>query len=131
MSTPSIFVVNCGRVFKLASNLRQSYCVPQYWTRVWIVASCTPCDKSPTVSLSGHRVSSTRRRRSSSSDCRMLTRNGCIEVSFETTESFEAVTATGAVCGAALVAPATQEGVAVSANPNAPAAADTTAGVNL
>jgi hypothetical protein len=38
-----------------------------------IVASCTPCEASVTVSLSGHRVAATRRRRSASASSETLT----------------------------------------------------------
>ena len=59
--------MNCGRLFNSDSTVRQSYWVPQYCTSAWIVASCTPCDVSSTVSLSGQRVAARRLRRSTSS----------------------------------------------------------------
>jgi hypothetical protein len=44
MSSPSIWVVNCGKALSRASTLRQSYSVAQWLASFWIVATCTPCD---------------------------------------------------------------------------------------
>src|SRR5258705_1139141 len=60
MSSPSISVMNCGKEFSLASALRHSCWVPQCCARACIVASCTPCVASETVSRSGHLVALTR-----------------------------------------------------------------------
>ena len=75
-STPSISVTNCGSAFSRASNRAKSYSVAQYRTSSWIVASCTPCERSATSSLVGQRVAARRRRRSSRSSLGISTRNG-------------------------------------------------------
>src|SRR5580693_8447712 len=81
MSNPSISVRNCGRVFILASILRQSYSVAQYRASAWIVASCTPWVASVTVSRSGHFVALMRLRKSvSSASGTLATQNGLISV---------------------------------------------------
>ena len=76
MSSPSISVMNCGRAFSLASTLRQSYSVPQKLASFCIVASCTPCDESATVSRSGHCVAAMRRRRLARASSATLMRKG-------------------------------------------------------
>jgi hypothetical protein len=67
--------MNCGSAFNLASHLRQSYSVAQYRARAWVVASCTPCVASETVSRSGHLVALMRLRNSASSDSGTFTSN--------------------------------------------------------
>jgi hypothetical protein len=47
----------------------------------WIVASCTPCDRSVTSSLEGQRIAAMRRRRSAIAPSGMSTRKGRISVS--------------------------------------------------
>src|SRR3954447_4141776 len=64
-SIPSISVVNCGSAFSRASIRPKSYSSVQYRASSFIVASCTPCERSWTSSLLGHRVAAMRRRRSS------------------------------------------------------------------
>ena len=76
MSMPSISVVNCGSAFSRDSTRRPSYSVAQYWRSACIVASCTPCERSPTSSLLGQRVDARRRRRSSSASSGISTVNG-------------------------------------------------------
>lgn len=78
MSSPSISVKDCGRAFSFASILRQSYSVDQYRASACIVASCTPCVASGTVSRSGHLVALMRLRNSTSSASGTLTQNGRI-----------------------------------------------------
>jgi hypothetical protein len=67
MSSPSISVMNCGSAASLASAFRQSYSVAQKRASLCVVASCTPCEASVTVSRSGHLVASMRLRKSVSS----------------------------------------------------------------
>src|SRR6516165_12683856 len=78
MSTPSITVLHCWSAFSFASHLRQSYSAAQYRASSWIVASCTPCDRSATSSLLGKRVAVRRRRRSVIASSGIATRNGRI-----------------------------------------------------
>src|SRR5262245_37243902 len=80
MSSPSISVMKFGSAFRRASTLRQSYSVAQYRASACIVASCTPCDASVTVSRSGHCVALMRLRRSIRASSGTLTRNGRIAV---------------------------------------------------
>jgi hypothetical protein len=80
MSSPSISVTACGKAFSFASHLRQSYRVAQYRASSWIVASCTPCDWSATVSFSGQIVALTRARSASSLVSGTSTMNGRIAV---------------------------------------------------
>src|SRR5580704_14690454 len=80
MSTPSISVTNCGNAFNLASNLRQSYCVPQYSARPRIISSGTPREVSETVSRSGQRVAVILRRSSTISASSTFTLKGRIAV---------------------------------------------------
>jgi hypothetical protein len=80
MSRPSIPVVNCGSALSLASIRRQSCSVAQYCASFCMVASCTPCEASVTVSLSGHFAATMRRRRSTSCSCGTLTRKGRMAV---------------------------------------------------
>jgi hypothetical protein len=44
MSSPSISVTNCGRLFSFVSHRRQSYCAPQNCASCRTVSSCTPWD---------------------------------------------------------------------------------------
>src|SRR6516165_8992183 len=85
MSTPSITVLHCWSAFSFASHLRQSYSAAQYRASSWIVASCTPCDRSATSSLLGKRVAAMRRRRSAIGSSGMSTRKGRISVSLAIT----------------------------------------------
>jgi len=59
-----------------ASKRRQSYLSRQYATSAWAFWRGTPCDQSPTVSRSGHRVDASRRLRSSSAACGTRTLKG-------------------------------------------------------
>src|SRR4029453_14283592 len=61
MSRPSISVPKCGRAFSLASHLRQSCSLAQWRASFCIVANCTPCEVSATVSASGQTVAAMRR----------------------------------------------------------------------
>src|SRR5256885_12729296 len=81
MSSPSMCVMNCGSALSVASTLRQSWRAPQYSTRRRSFASCTPWDRSLTVSLSGQRVAWMRRRSSTRSSSGALNRKGRIEPS--------------------------------------------------
>src|SRR4249920_2551741 len=67
MSSPSISVMKFGTELIFASHLRQSCELAQYCASFCIVASCTPCDASVTVSRSGHFVAFMRLRNSVSS----------------------------------------------------------------
>jgi hypothetical protein len=77
-STPSISVVNCGSLLTFASNRRQSYRLTQYFASAFVVASCTPWERSSTSSAVGQLTAATRRRRSNSFCCGTETRNGRI-----------------------------------------------------
>src|SRR6266404_3986545 len=66
MPTPSIWVRYCAKALIRASQRRQSYLSRQYATSAWAFWRGTPCDQSPTVSRSGHRVIASLRLRSSS-----------------------------------------------------------------
>src|SRR6476646_40814 len=76
MPTPSICVRYCAKALMRASKRRQSYLSRQYATSAWAFWRGTPCDQSPTVSRSGHRVDASRRFRSSSADCGTCTLKG-------------------------------------------------------
>src|SRR6266851_591125 len=76
MPTPSIWVRYCGKALMRASKRRQSYLSRQYATSAWAFWRGTPCDQSPTVSRSGHRVDASRRFRSSSAACGTCTLKG-------------------------------------------------------
>src|SRR5258708_22226908 len=65
MPTPSIWVRYCGKALMRASKRLQSYLSRQYATSAWAFWRGTPCDQSPTVSRTGHRVDANRRSRSS------------------------------------------------------------------
>src|SRR6266404_1123931 len=69
MPTPSIWVRYCAKALIRASQRRQSYLSRQYATSAWAFWRGTPCDQSPTVSRSGHRVDASRRLRSSIALC--------------------------------------------------------------
>src|SRR6266404_2057333 len=76
MPTPSIWVRYCAKALIRASQRRQSYLSRQYATSAWAFWRGTPCDQSPTVSRSGHRVDASRRLRSSSAACGTWILNG-------------------------------------------------------
>src|SRR5579863_9827067 len=76
MPTPSIWVRYCGNGLRRASNLRQLYLSPQEAISALAFWRGTPCDQSPTVSRSGHRVDARRRFRSSSAACGTCTLKG-------------------------------------------------------
>src|SRR5579863_5819305 len=76
MPTPSIWVRYCEKALMRASKRRQSYLSRQYATSAWAFWRGTPCDQSPTVSRSGHRVDASRRLRSSSAACGACTLKG-------------------------------------------------------
>src|SRR6266851_7468029 len=69
MPIPSIWVRYCGKALMRASKRRQSYLSRQHATSAWAFWRGTPCDQSPTVSRSGHRVDASRRLRSSIALC--------------------------------------------------------------
>src|SRR5579862_7224704 len=76
MPTPSIWVRYCEKALMRASKRRQSYLSRQEATSAWAFWRGTPCDQSPTVSRSGHRVDASRRFRSSSAACGTCTLKG-------------------------------------------------------
>src|SRR5271170_501888 len=83
ISTPSIWVVNCGSAFSFAWHRRHSYSLAQYRASSWTVASWTPCDRSATSSLPGQRAAAMRRRRSAIASSGTPTRKGRISVSLD------------------------------------------------
>src|SRR5271170_5728480 len=83
ISTPSIWVVNCGSAFSFAWHRRHSYSLAQYRASSWTVASWTPCDRSATSSLPGQRTAAMRRRRSAIASSGTPTRKGRISVSLD------------------------------------------------
>src|SRR5258707_3913463 len=80
MPSPSIWVRYCAKALMRASNRRQSYLSRQYDTSASAFWRGTPCDQSPTVSRSGHRVEASRRLRSSIALCGTETLNGVTAV---------------------------------------------------
>src|SRR5260370_4531328 len=69
MPSPSIWVRYCAKALMRVSNRRQAYLSRQCAISASAFWRGTPCDQSPTVSRSGHRVDASRRLRSSIALC--------------------------------------------------------------